>query len=577
MPPRASATRRRQRGAGHVAYVIYTSGSTGKPKGVLVPHRAVVNFLASMQRAPGPRAPTTARGGDHAVLRHRRARTLLPLTVGARVVIATRDRRATAARCARCSSARRDGDAGHAGRLALLLDAGWRAHALQGACAAAKRCRPISPARCSSAAAAVEHVRPDRDHGLVHALAGGRAPERGITIGRPIANTSVWILDERQQLCRWACRARSASAATASRCGYLNRPELTAERFFPNPFDATRRTRYRTGDRGRWLPNGTLEHLGRLDFQVKVRGYRIELGEIEADLLSRPRWRARWRWRAKTAPATCAWSPMSSRSPARRSTEAALRAHLREILPDYMVPQHFVVLAAMPLLPNGKVDRKALPAPEAPQAAARVRAAAQRPREVRRRRDGERARPAGRRHRRRLLRARRPFAAGRAADGAHQPRARVKLPLRTLFDAPTVARLAEKIQARALRRPATARSARSTSAPTAQGAAVHHAGAPVVPGAAASRTRGLQHAVGAPPARPARPSPRSNARSREMVRHQPRLRTSIARGERRSRAAHPRERRAPLHARRSLGAARRRSASRRSWSASTRSPTSRSI
>ena len=114
------------------------------------------------------------------------------------------------------------------------------------------------------------------------------APERGISIGRPVANTTVWILDERQQACPLGVPGEICIGGDGVTLGYLNRPELTAERFLENRFDTRGGRIYRTGDRGRWLADGTLEHLGRLDLQVKVRGYRVELGEIEANLLSLP-------------------------------------------------------------------------------------------------------------------------------------------------------------------------------------------------------------------------------------------------------------------------------------------------
>ena len=148
--------------------------------------------------------------------------------------------------------------------------------------------------------------------------------------------------------------------------GYLEQPELTAERFVPDPFATEPGARlYRTGDRARWRADGTLEFLGRGDSQVKVRGFRIEPGEVEAALLAPPaRARgggagARGRGRRQAARGL-----RRARRPARRSTSAELHAWLAERLPEYMVPSAFVALPALPLLPNGKVDRKALPAPQ---------------------------------------------------------------------------------------------------------------------------------------------------------------------------------------------------------------------
>src|SRR5690606_12237084 len=150
--------------------------------------------------------------------------------------------------------------------------------------------------------------------------------------------------------------------------GYLNRPELTAERFIADPFGAGGRL-YRTGDRVRWLPDGTLVFLGRLDQQVKVRGFRVELGEIEAVLVSHPAVeQAAVKARCESPAETWLVAyivPVSGAPP----DPAALRAYLAERLPDYLVPTAYVVMDALPLNASGKVDRKALPAPEGAQLA----------------------------------------------------------------------------------------------------------------------------------------------------------------------------------------------------------------
>ncbi len=346
------------------AYAIYTSGSTGKPKGVVVPHRAVVNFLASMARQPGLSAAdkllaVTTLSFDIAVLE-----LLLPLCVGAEIVLASRDDAMSgpALRALVEASAATVLQATPA-TWHMLLEAGWQGapafKALVGgeslhqglAVQLLQRCGQLwnmyGPTETTvwSTCCQVEH------------------PEQGISIGRPIANTQVHVLDAQGQPCPIGVAGEIFIGGLGVALGYLHRPELSAERFTADPFDATGQGRlYRTGDRGRWLSSGMLEHQGRLDLQVKLRGHRIELGEIEANLLTQ----------AQVAQAVVVVredTPGDQRLVAyivprdAMPTAVALREHLRRVLPAYMLPQHVVAISAMPLLPNGKVDRRGLPAP----------------------------------------------------------------------------------------------------------------------------------------------------------------------------------------------------------------------
>jgi amino acid adenylation domain-containing protein len=430
------------------AYIIYTSGSTGRPKGVQVTHSGIANLFASLGRAPGITAAdtlvaVTTISFDIAIFE-----LMLPLTVGARVVIATRDqaRDPGALRTLLESSGATVMQATPAG-WRILLESGWDGH---------KGFKAISGG---------EPLAPDLANALLRRCAtvwNGYGPtettvystfwpvantERGISIGRPIANTTVWILDERQQLCPQGVPGEICIGGDGVTLGYLNRPELNAERYLPNAFDPRGGRIYRTGDRGRWLANGTLEHLGRLDFQVKVRGYRVELGEIEANLLTLPGVARAVAMAREDRPGDVRLVAYVVAQPGQELNEAALRAHVATILPEYFVPQHFLVLPQIPLLPNGKVDRKSLPAPEAPQQARGFSPP---------RNDLEKS-VAGLFENVLGL----PgigidddfFALGGHSLLAAQLTARinrelkVKLSQRTLFDAPTVARLAEKIQA----------------------------------------------------------------------------------------------------------------------------------
>jgi hypothetical protein len=188
--------------------------------------------------------------------------------------------------------------------------------------------------------------------------------ESGISIGHPIRNTAVWIVDEVGERCPIGVPGEIWIGGDGLSLGYLNRPELTAERFVPDRFSgAAGKHLYKTGDLGRWRPDGRLEHLGRLDSQVKVRGFRIELGEIEASLAAHPDIAQAVAMAREDAPGDVrlvAYFVARGAVPPLQQ----LREHARAFLPPYMVPQHFVSVAAIPLLPNGKIDRAALPVPE---------------------------------------------------------------------------------------------------------------------------------------------------------------------------------------------------------------------
>jgi hypothetical protein len=188
-----------------------------------------------------------------------------------------------------------------------------------------------------------------------------------VPIGRPIANTQIYILDKNLQVVPVGVPGEILIGGDGLARGYLNRPELTAEKFIPNPLSADPNARlYRTGDLGRWLVDGTIEFLGRLDFQVKVRGHRIELGEIDCVLGKRTGVIQSVTVVREDNPGDVRLVSYVVPDADSAPGEAELREFLKQRLPDYMVPSAFVLLDQLPLTPNGKVDRKALPAPEQP-------------------------------------------------------------------------------------------------------------------------------------------------------------------------------------------------------------------
>ena len=434
--------------ADSVAYVIFTSGSTGKPKGVRVPHRSTSNFLTTMQRVPGIRADdrlvsVTTLSFDIAFME-----VMLPLSAGAEIVIAGSDdvRDGAALRKLVEQSAATMLQATPAG-WRILVDSGWQGHSGFKAVSGGEPL-PVDLAeallqRCAE----VWNGYGPTETTVYSTYWRVAEPRNGIFIGRPVGNTTVRVLDAFGAQCPLGVPGELFIGGDGVTLGYLKRPELDAERFVADPLAAqTGARRYRTGDRGRWLANGQIEHLGRLDFQVKVRGYRIELGEIEANLADAPGVaRAVAIAREDRVGDVRLVAYVVARTGAALD-EASLQAQLKTRLPDYMVPQHIIVLDAIPLLPNGKIDRKALPAPQRPATPASERIAPRNERE------------------RQIATAMEEilalpelgidddfFALGGHSLLAAQLTARlnrefgVTLSFRTLFDAPTIAGLADAI------------------------------------------------------------------------------------------------------------------------------------
>ena len=364
--------------ADQLAYVIYTSGSTGRPKGVEVSHRALANLAAWHCRAYGLAAGdrTTLVAGvsfDASVWEMASC-----LAAGACLLIPGEEARLDAGRLADWLAAEGATHCFLPTPLAeALLDAGglpgpppWGGQGgLRFLLTGGERLRRFRPP--GTTAAVINHYGPTEGAVVASAApvpdrpsAAGPAPATPAAppIGRPIANTRLYVLDQDLAPVPIGAPGEVCIGGVGLARGYRHRPDLTAERFVPSPFAAGERL-YRTGDLGRFRADGNLEFLGRIDDQVKVRGHRVEPGEIEAALAAHPGVRAvavLARDDGAAGPQLVAY--VVPRPPA--ATTEELYGFLAARLPSFMVPARFVELAALPLTPNGKIDRRALPAPE---------------------------------------------------------------------------------------------------------------------------------------------------------------------------------------------------------------------
>ena len=353
------------------AYVIYTSGSTGTPKGVEVPHRAVVNFLETMARNPGlgPQdrlVAVTTLSFDISVLE-----LFLPLTVGACTIVATeaetRDGRAL----------RKLLEQSHASTMQatpatwrLLSESGWRGGSGFTALCGGEAFPADLAKELSARAARVFNMYGPTETTIWSTLHELNGEETTVPIGQPIGNTQVYVLDNNLEPTGVGVPGELFIGGEGLTLGYLGKPELTEERFIDNPFRAGDRL-YRTGDFVRWDTKGRLVFSRRLDSQVKVRGYRIELGEIESALADHPSVAEAVVMVYERDPGDTRLAAYCVSAASGLADASALRAHLGQRLPAYMVPQHFISLDSIPLTPNKKADRKALPLPDVDQDAGR--------------------------------------------------------------------------------------------------------------------------------------------------------------------------------------------------------------
>lgn len=355
-----------------LAYILYTSGSTGKPKGVEICQRSLVNFLQSMQDRPGCGADdrllsVTTLSFDIAGLE-----LYLPLTTGACVELVDRtvtvDGHRLRVKIDQCQPTIMQATPA---TWRMLLDAGWQGNRGLTALCGGEALAPDLAARLVNSVRALWNMYGPTETTIWSTL--DRVEDSGaeITIGRPIANTDVYVLDKHLQIAPVGIPGELYIGGHGLARGYHKRPDLTAERFIPHPFSSDSSARlYRTGDLARYRSDGRIVHLGRLDHQVKIRGFRIELGEVQATVANHPG--------IAQAVVTARDDASGLKQlvayvvPSARDLEPqAVRVFVRSSLPEYMVPTYVVFLPAFPLTPNGKVDVKALPSPQTDELKAR--------------------------------------------------------------------------------------------------------------------------------------------------------------------------------------------------------------
>lgn len=352
--------------AENLSYLIYTSGSTGLPKGVQIPNRALVNFLLTMQEAPGidmndvVLAETTL-SFDIAGLE-----LLLPLISGATIALV-------------------DKETGYDGVLMqqaierygatvlqatpaswrILLDSGWQGSSQLKALCGGEAMPQTLVAQLLDRCKELWNMYGPTETTIWSTVSRIDSVDDPILVGKPIANTTIYILDDKLRPVPIGVPGELHIGGDGLAWGYLNRPELTEEKFIPSPFSDDPEDRiYKTGDLARYRADGQIECLGRLDHQVKIRGFRIELGEIETRLSENPAVRKNVVIAREDSPGNIYLAAYIVPETGMEVTAQILQKHLQNFLPDYMVPAAFVTLDELPLTPNGKINRRALPVPE---------------------------------------------------------------------------------------------------------------------------------------------------------------------------------------------------------------------
>jgi amino acid adenylation domain-containing protein len=351
-----------------LAYILYTSGTTGRPKGVAVTHAALVNFLTAMSQAPGMTSADTLLAVTTLAFDIAGLELYLPLIVGGRLVLADRETARDGQRLIerlRTSGATRL--QGTPATWRMLLEAGWKGdHRLTALCGGEALSKELAQAleRCTKSA---WNLYGPTETTIWSSAWLVQANSDMIPLGQPIAHTQLYILDQWLNPVPPGVAGELYIGGAGLARGYWNQSARTAERFIPDAWSGITGARlYRTGDWCRRWSDGKLEYLGRRDHQIKLRGYRIELREIEAVLAMHPDVR-------ETVVVTYPAESEDKRLVAyvvmgegKDSSNDSIRDFMKDRLPGYMLPETVEVLEALPRTPSGKVDRAALPCPDGP-------------------------------------------------------------------------------------------------------------------------------------------------------------------------------------------------------------------
>lgn len=348
-----------------LAYIIYTSGSTGKPKGVMVHHHAVVNFLHSMAKEPGltrddKLLAVTTLSFDIAVLE-----LYLPLITGGTVVIATREQPTDGNDLANIINQENiTVMQATPATWRLLITSGWQGNTRLKALCGGEAMQQDLVNNLLPKTSELWNMYGPTETTVWSTCYRITAANKPALIGKPIDNTQCYVLTEHLQPVPVGVPGELYIGGSGVSKGYLNRDELTSERFIDNPFSKARHSKlYRTGDLVKYNRDGDLEYIQRIDNQVKVRGFRIELGEIESVIAQQEaimHTSVLVREERIGDPRIIAYIVLA---PGKDITPTEIRKNIRKLLPDYMIPQYFIEMDELPLTPNGKIDKNALPSP----------------------------------------------------------------------------------------------------------------------------------------------------------------------------------------------------------------------